>query len=75
MTQLERIQAEVESLSKYDFMQLKNWIEDRDFEQWDEQIAAASVSGKLDFLKREALEAKASGKLKDLYGKADIKRF
>lgn len=66
MTQLEQIQTEIKSLPKQDFIQLRGWIETMDWEDWDRQIAEDSTSGKLDFLKREALEAKAKGFLKDL---------
>lgn len=66
MTQLEHIQSEVKALSKYDFVKLKTWIKDLDFEQWDAQIAADSTSGKLNFLQQEFLEAKINGQLRDL---------
>ncbi|MGH8677389.1 MAG: hypothetical protein ACREUQ_03435 [Burkholderiales bacterium] len=66
MTPLEHIQTEIASLSKQDFKQLRDWIEAREWEDWDRQIAADSATGKLDFLKREALEAKAKGQLRDL---------
>ena len=66
MAQLEHIQTEIASLPKRDFVKLRDWIETMDWEDWDRQIAEDSASGKLDFLKREALEAKAAGKLRDL---------
>ena len=66
MTQLEHIQTEIASLPKHDFVKLRDWIETMEWEEWDKQIAEDSASGKLDFLKREALEAKAAGKLRDL---------
>lgn len=66
MTQLEHIQTEIAALSRQDFKQLKAWIEAREWEEWDQQIAADSAAGKLDFLKQEALEAKAKGQLRDL---------
>ena len=66
MTQLEHIQTEIASLPKQDFVKLRNWIETMEWEEWDRQIAEDSASGKLDFLKREAMEAKATGKLRDL---------
>jgi hypothetical protein len=66
MAQLEHIQTEIASLPKQDFVKLRDWIETMDWEDWDRQIAEDSASGKLDFLKREAMEAKAAGKLKSL---------
>ena len=66
MTQLEHIQTEISSLPKQDFVKLRDWIETMEWEEWDRQIAEDSASGKLDFLKREAMEAKAAGKLRNL---------
>jgi hypothetical protein len=66
MTQLKHIQFEIESLSKHDFMALKHWIEERDWNDWDQQIMRDAVLGKLDFLKWEAMEAKANGQLLEL---------
>ncbi|MFM8332928.1 MAG: hypothetical protein ACKN9T_14685 [Candidatus Methylumidiphilus sp.] len=66
MTPLEHIQTEIASLPKQDFAKLREWIEARDWEDWDRQIAEDSAAGKLDFLKWEAMEAKAAGTLKAL---------
>jgi len=66
MTQLERIQTDIAALSYQDFKQLREWIEAKEWEDWDRQIAADSASDKLEFLKQEALEAKAKGQLRDL---------
>jgi len=66
MNQLQRIQSEITSLPKQDFTALKNWIEELDWNEWEQQIKRDSVLGKLDFLKQEAMAAKASGTLKEL---------
>ncbi len=66
MTQLEHIQTEIVSLSKHDIIKLKDWIDAKDWDDWDKQIEADSAAGKLDFLKREALAAKSKGTLKEL---------
>jgi hypothetical protein len=39
---------------------------EKDWEKWDRQIEEDSKAGKLDFLVKEALEAKKRGHLKDL---------
>jgi hypothetical protein len=39
---------------------------ERDWEQCDKQIEEDSRAGKLDFLVREAIEAKKEGKLQEL---------
>ncbi len=66
MTQLEHIRTEIASLSKHEFMKLRDRIETKDWEDWDRQIAKDSAAGKLDFLKREVQEAKSKGQLKEL---------
>jgi hypothetical protein len=35
-------------------MQLLSWIHDKDWGEWDKQLEADVVSGKLDFLANEA---------------------
>ncbi|HRJ44382.1 MAG TPA: hypothetical protein PL105_20985 [Caldilineaceae bacterium] len=57
MLQLERIQTEIELLSETDFVRLRNWFAQNDWERWDEQLAADVAAGKLDFLRQEALTA------------------
>ena len=66
MTQIEAIQAEIESLSREDFARLREWIAERDWQDWDRQIERDSAAGKLDFLRDEAETAKQQGKLRDL---------
>ena len=66
MTQLEQIQAEIEALSKEDFVRLRGWFAEKDWLLWDQQIEADIVDGKLDFLLEEAMTAKSQGKLQDL---------
>ena len=58
MTQVQKIQIAIESLSDEDFAQLRQWFADRDWERWDEQIAADAAAGRLDFLIEEAMEEK-----------------
>jgi hypothetical protein len=41
-------------------------LSEKDWERWDKEIEADSEAGKLDFLIREALDAKAKRTLKDL---------
>ncbi len=56
----------IESLPKEDFYRLRDWILERDWEQWDREIEEDSKSGKLDFLIKQALDEKRQGLLKDL---------
>lgn len=66
MTQIEAIQAEIESLSSEDFARLRDWIAERDWQRWDQQIERDAAAGKLEFLREEARQAKQQGKLREL---------
>jgi len=66
MTQVEKIQVAIESLSLEDYARLKQWFLERDWEEWDKQIEVDSKAGKLDFLIKEALVEKAKGNLQEL---------
>ena len=56
----------IESLPKEDFYKLRNWILEKDWEQWDREIEEDSKSGKLDFLIKQALDEKKQGLLENL---------
>jgi len=66
MTQVEKIQVAIESLSLEDYARLKQWFLEMDWEEWDKQIEVDSKAGKLDFLIKEALVEKAKGNLQEL---------
>ncbi len=66
MLQLEQIQSEIEALPETDFARLRNWFSQKDWERWDRQLAADAATSKLDFLRKEALVAKAQGTLRSL---------
>jgi hypothetical protein len=66
MTKLEELALAIESLPENDYSQFRRWVLERDWEKWDRQIEADSTSGKLDFLVKEAHDAKAKRTLKDL---------
>jgi hypothetical protein len=66
MTQIEAIQAEIKSLSEEDFVRLREWISERDWQNWDQQIERDSAAGKLDFLWDEIHAAKRQGDLREL---------
>jgi hypothetical protein len=66
MENLERIKEEIESLPENDFIQLRKWFSEKDWAKWDRQIEEDSMSGKLDFLMKEALEDKGKGKLRNI---------
>jgi hypothetical protein len=66
MTKVEELERAVASLTAEEYREFRQWFLERDWEQWDQQIEEDSRAGKLDFLVREAFEAKKQGKLKEL---------
>ena len=66
MSRVESIQSAILSLSPEEYAQLRQWFVERDWEQWDQQIAEDTESGKLDFLAEEAMTEKAQSQLRDL---------
>ncbi len=66
MPKVEEIESAIESLSEEEYVRLRKWFSERDWEKWDRQIEADSEAGKLDFLAKEARDEKANGKIKEL---------
>lgn len=66
MNKLEDIEMAVKALPEQEYLQFRQWFLERDWQKWDRQIEADSVSGKLEFLVREASEAKTAGQLRSL---------
>ena len=66
MTNVQEIQAAIESLPAEDYVRLRQWFSQRDWDEWDKQIESDSEAGRLDFLVGEALDEKAQGRLRDL---------
>ncbi|MBI4529699.1 MAG: hypothetical protein HY695_38360 [Deltaproteobacteria bacterium] len=66
MSKVDELKTEIERLPEDEFSELVRWLSEKDWERWDKEIEADSEAGKLDFLVREALDAKAKGTLKDL---------
>ena len=63
---VEAIKAAIEALFETDYVALRQWFSEKDWENWDRQIEADSKSGKLDFLIAEAKKEKEQGMLKAL---------
>lgn len=61
-----RPKTEIEKHPKEEFNELVRWLSEEDWESWHKEIEADSEAGRLDFLVREARDAKAKGTLKDL---------
>ena len=58
MAQVEHIKSAIEALSAEDFVRLRDWIAEQDWQRWDEQLEKDAASGKLEFLREEAVTAK-----------------
>ena len=50
MSSVTEIQQAILSLPEADYLQLRNWFNELDWENWDRQIEADSENEKLDFL-------------------------
>ncbi|MEN6627217.1 MAG: hypothetical protein ABFD69_13415 [Candidatus Sumerlaeia bacterium] len=66
MTKLKQLELAIDSLTQKEYARFRRWFMERDWELWDRQIETDSLSGDLDFLLKEAREAKAHGKLKSV---------
>lgn len=66
MRTLEEMKSAIEALPRREYLDLVQWLSERNWQAWDEEIERDSASGKLDFLIQEALEEKSQGKLGSL---------
>ncbi len=66
MPNVEEIKVAIEALPEVDYVQLRQWFNEKDWEKWDRQVEVDSKSGKLDFLITEALESKKKGIRREL---------
>lgn len=66
MSKVEEIKEAIDSLPKQEYIELLQWFSEKDWQNWDRQIAENSESGKLDFLLKEAREAKSKNKLREV---------
>ncbi len=66
MPTVEEIKSAISSLSKEDYVRLREWFSRKDWERWDKEIESDSASGNLDFLMEEAGEERNEGRLENL---------
>jgi len=62
MTKVEQLEQQIQELSSSEFAELRQWLLERDWDEWDEQIERDAASGKLDRLFADAREAHRQGK-------------
>jgi len=61
MTRVEAIEVEIEKLSRAELAELRDWLFERDWDQWDQQIEADAAAGRLEGLFDQALAAHRAG--------------
>jgi len=66
MITVEEIKKAIASLPEKEYVSLRKWFSEKDWEKWDKKIEKDSKAGKLDFLIEEALNEKKIGRLRDL---------
>ena len=66
MTRVEQIEQEIAKLNQDEFAQLRDWLLEQDWAEWDRQIELDAAAGKLDGLMKQALADHAAGKSRPL---------
>jgi hypothetical protein len=61
MTKLEAIEKQIQALSPAELAELRDWLLEREAEQWDREIERDAASGRLD----ELFEKSLSGAVKN----------
>ena len=66
MSSITEIQHAILVLPETEYVQLREWISELDWERWDREIEADSEAGRLGFLIAEAREAREHSVLDEL---------
>ena len=66
MTRVEQLEQEIEKLRPEEFAQLRNWLLERDWAAWDQQLEEDVAAGRLDKLAEDALAEHARGETTEL---------
>jgi len=66
MTRVEQLERQIVQLDPEEFAQLREWLMEQDWSEWDRQIEHDAASGKLDRLMTQALADHAAGKSRPL---------
>jgi hypothetical protein len=62
---VEDIEDAITKLSPEDYSRFLEWFRERDQQVWDQQMDRDAAAGKLDFVRREAQEARKAGLVRD----------
>jgi hypothetical protein len=66
MTRLETIEEQIQALSPEEVMQLREWLLEREAEEWDREIERDAASGKLDKLFEKSVADHRAGKSREI---------
>jgi hypothetical protein len=66
MAKLEELERAVDNLPEEEYRRFRRWFMEKDWERWDRQIVEDSRMGRLDFLTKDASDAKKKNGLRDL---------
>jgi hypothetical protein len=66
MIKVHELEMAVTALPQDEYAEFRQWFLESDAEKWDREIEEDVKAGKLDFLVREAAEAKKQGTLGEL---------
>ncbi len=62
MTKLQMLEEEIKKLSPEEIAQLRDWLLERDAEQWDQEIERDAASGRLDRVFEKSVADHRAGK-------------
>jgi hypothetical protein len=66
MTTIEKLEREVQKLSREELAAFREWFRRYDSDEWDRQIEQDARSGKLDSLAEEAIAEHKAGRTKEI---------
>ena len=66
LARVHEVKAAINALPHDEALYLWDWFSEKEWTEWDAQLEADSMSGKLDFLIEEAFSEKSKNKLKEL---------
>jgi hypothetical protein len=66
MTKVQRLEREIEELTRDELAAFRKWFQEYDSAVWDEQIEQDARAGKLDKLAERALADHKTGRTKEL---------
>jgi hypothetical protein len=66
MTRIQKLEREIEELTRNELADFRQWFQEFDAAQWDNQIEEDALAGKFDRLAEKALADHKAGRTKEL---------